>query len=379
MSRDRNSKQEKNRLRYWGIRLFTAALSSLLFLAILEGVGRLLADEQEQETFFYKLIENHQTDKTGDVAKTRTRIPCYETDEILFWKMRPFLDECPWDASRGEFITTNSYGFRTPEFDVPKPAGVYRILCFGDSVTYGMRVPPDKNFCRLLEAGLNEYLAGELRCEVVNAGTCGYSSYQGLKLLETVGITLNGDAMVISFGFNDRSKFRYSDRSLGAFYHAQDHQNQKFLGNLMNWLYEKSSFFSLLRHFVYRRLISPGYNSRRVSPEEYQENLESFVSTGRAGALDAVFMVPPYRGGLDLSEYERRMRLTAEKMNVPCLFDIMLTSRKNNVNADYFADDAHPNVKGHRLIAELLFESVLKLPDFKDFSAEKSIPSLSEK
>lgn len=63
-------------------------------------------------------------------------------------------------------VTTNSLGLRDREVDFSKP----RILCLGDSFTFGFGVENDETFCAQLEASFGG------RYDVINAGFAGGSS-----------------------------------------------------------------------------------------------------------------------------------------------------------------------------------------------------------
>jgi hypothetical protein len=49
---------------------------------------------------------------------------------------------------------TNSFGLRDVEFSLAKPEGTLRIVCLGDSVTYGAGVPFDETYEQQLERAL---------------------------------------------------------------------------------------------------------------------------------------------------------------------------------------------------------------------------------
>jgi lysophospholipase L1-like esterase len=110
-------------------------------------------------------------------------------------------------------ISLNSNGFRNREIKVEKPPQVYRIVCMGDSWTFGVNVREDQTYPRQLAAWLErEY--PDSRFEVVNLGVLGYSSYQGLELLRRYAIHLDPDLLVIGFGMNDASVAGYRDRDI---------------------------------------------------------------------------------------------------------------------------------------------------------------------
>ncbi|MFN0206812.1 MAG: SGNH/GDSL hydrolase family protein [Planctomycetota bacterium] len=118
-----------------------------------------------------------------------------ERDDQLFWKIPP--------SSRlkdlGEVIS--SHGFRGPEFILKKPPGTRRVLCIGDSNTFGIGVFEDATYARRLERWLRMDGAN---WEVINAGCPGYTTYQMWKLLRLRGRDLAPDVIVVYAGaWND--------------------------------------------------------------------------------------------------------------------------------------------------------------------------------
>lgn len=101
----------------------------------------------------------------------------------------------------GEF---NSDGFRDEIYTREKPEGVYRIIVIGDSLAYGLRVPPGSTYAKRLEGKLNE-LAGERRYEVINMGVPGYRTIQTIARLEEKGLTYNPDMIIYGYWLDDIS------------------------------------------------------------------------------------------------------------------------------------------------------------------------------
>ena len=69
---------------------------------------------------------------------------------------------------RSPKINTDSFGLRSPEVAVPKPAGTVRILLLGDSFTFGLRVGDNES-----SAGSSRKASsrvGSTSVEVVSAG-----------------------------------------------------------------------------------------------------------------------------------------------------------------------------------------------------------------
>ena len=107
-----------------------------------------------------------------------------ERDPDLFWKLPA--------NSPG----TNSLGYIGDDFEVPKPAGVYRMVFYGDSCT-------QQGFPAGVATMLSRLSSDPSRIEAINFGVGGYSSYQGKILAERWAHRLAADVGVIYFGWND--------------------------------------------------------------------------------------------------------------------------------------------------------------------------------
>jgi len=92
----------------------------------------------------------------------------------------------------------------------PKPPGVTRILCLGDSCTYGTGVTRADAFPALLDQLLGPSV------DVVNAGVPGYTSYQAVRYLESEGLALEPDIVLFTLGFNDRRSWGALTEADGA-------------------------------------------------------------------------------------------------------------------------------------------------------------------
>jgi len=110
-------------------------------------------------------------------------------------------------------IALNSQGFRAREFEVPKPRGRVRVVCLGDSWTFGANVDQDQAYPQRLEKLLRRaYPAADV--EVLNLGVFGYSSFQGLTLLRRHVQRLAPDVVVIGFAMNDSSVAGFRDEEV---------------------------------------------------------------------------------------------------------------------------------------------------------------------
>lgn len=117
----------------------------------------------------------------------------------LIYELKPGLDTC-YEGSR---VVTNSAGLRADQdYEVPKPAGTYRILLLGDSQTFGQGVEFEETFGQLLEQSIEKNSRG-WRVEVINSGVDGYNTAQQAAYLEGRGMAYEPDLVVLLFIGND--------------------------------------------------------------------------------------------------------------------------------------------------------------------------------
>jgi len=97
-------------------------------------------------------------------------------------------------------LSQNSRGFRDAKRDLAKPEGVRRMLCVGDSFTWGWGVEHDAIYTHVLERML---IAEGRGVEVINAGVKGYGTVQCLLYLLDEGFEYAPDVVVYQVCMND--------------------------------------------------------------------------------------------------------------------------------------------------------------------------------
>jgi hypothetical protein len=127
------------------------------------------------------------------------------------------------DATRGQRLSAgyagwfagvpvriNNLGFRDPrDYALEKPRGTFRILVFGDSVTFGHGATFETTYPFLLEQRLRQWRA-DIQWQVWNLGVPGYNTRQELTYLREVGSRFDPDLVVIGFYPNDFTGNEYS-------------------------------------------------------------------------------------------------------------------------------------------------------------------------
>ena len=104
---------------------------------------------------------------------------------------------------------TNGLGFRERDFNFKKPKDIYRILVFGDSLTFGVGIDNDHRYTYLVEKLLNRDLKASKipptysKIEVLNMGVAGYATDQEHDLIKSVLKFIECDLIIVGFYKND--------------------------------------------------------------------------------------------------------------------------------------------------------------------------------
>lgn len=166
--------------------LLIAVLPSLVFFTILEGVARL----------FYT---------------PRSHLPAtlFRYDPETWYGLTPSFSGDYADHA----VHTNSYGYRSPQIPVEKPAGALRIVVVGDSISFGHGVDQEQAYPALLEAALRERLHRPV--DVVNTAVPGNSPYQ--EYVDLVrAMKFRPDAVIYQFTLNDVVEPFWGRRTFGG-------------------------------------------------------------------------------------------------------------------------------------------------------------------
>ncbi len=293
----------------------------------------------------------------------------YQQDPDLLYRHRKRPLEFTWQEKPR--VRINSEGFRGPERTRGRSTEVYRVLCIGNSVTFGLYVEEHETFAAILRQALEHARPGR-RIEVINAGVAGYTSFQGRRYLERELSDLDSDLIVVEFGINDASD--------GGFLKAPDSE-VRFVGGrrmlaLRDQLRHSRLFFvaetllTRLRVDILTRLTEEQGEVHRVSIEEYAENLRAIADLARAHGAEPIFLNLPYlrdwnhpaRETWWSTEYARMMDEAAWSRAVPVVRGESLFPLAR-IGEIYDVDNMHPNALGHRRIADELLRLALRLAD----------------
>lgn len=324
-------------------------LTIMLILAAIEAGLRIAGSSPRVDNPFFMLVRVFEYPEY------------FEKDEVLFWRMRKNVDPDEQFLVPGSY-RTNSMRLRGAEIEPALLAGKQQIACFGNSCTFGWGLAEDAAYPALLERGLNERSSGD-EFRVFNCGVPGYSSYQGLKMLEIYLPKLKPEIAVLCYGWNDHwaAGFDIEDKN-------QQMPNQTLLDiqNLLSrsYLYRTIKYLLLSRYEKQREYTfdrtSPKY---RVSLTDYRSNLIEMIHDCRAAKATPILMTAPM-GDSDPGKdqpyeiyhklYNQMVREVASEYRVP----VLDAAEGFRDNPEFFDDPTgdyiHYNQRGAAWIAQQL-------------------------
>ena len=289
-------------------------------------------------------------------------------DPILGFKYNPALPG------------VNSLGIRDKEIAIAPPRGQKRIIVIGDSVSImcDWKYSPRKGYVPFLRERFAE------GSEVINAAISGCTTYQERVLLEHYLLPHTPDFVILQYTLNDNERFLHRfDSSMGLLLTEEARRTYlpergDPLGWLPNWSYlvirlrfARLQFRAQSTRFVWEN--HPGFALawRDDGWDLFEEQLIAIKSSlNNIGAQMQVLMVPfgpQFRNELlnmDRSyvlKPQSKMAELCRKHQVP-LIDMFPVFEQNGGESLYY-DMVHLTEKGHRVLADHLFERICSKPN----------------
>jgi lysophospholipase L1-like esterase len=339
----------------WYQKLLLSVISVSLFIGLAELVCRALDLAPPKRPPFKFIVRSFEND---------VEYPFMVEDPVLLWAPRPgFRSQ---ESYHGAVVEINSAGFRDREYPAAKAPGTFRILCLGDSTTFGFGVPVDATYPSLLEEMLNgEGRASGVRYEVINGGVTGYSSAQCLLLYQHRARKLHPDLVLLNVGGNDFRK---------RYYLSDDEILSRARPGVIRRIDDGLSHLHSYRALHQLVWGPPGYGSgdpannvRRVGLEAFQQNIVKLQESCRADGCRLVLVSFTHCGQIPwaneytvydavIPRYREALEAVARERHIPLATVPVLTERATTPNLRLFADKFHPNEEGHLLLARGLHQ-----------------------
>jgi lysophospholipase L1-like esterase len=239
-------------------------------------------------------------------------------------------------------VRINSDGFRDDEYPIGRGPR-RRIIFLGDSLTFGWGVEKEETFEHLLEGELST----RVPTEIINLGVGNYNTTQELHLFIDKGLKYDPDQVVVFYFINDaepapqKSRFPWlGDFRIVTFYWSRI----KALAARMSAAPDFREYYSAL----YRDTQEGWANSKAAFLE--------LRKVCRERGLDLrVVLLPELHQLRDYTFAKEHALITSflRENDIPVLDLAPLFRNEENPRTLWVSsDDAHPNARAHRLIAE---------------------------
>jgi lysophospholipase L1-like esterase len=368
----------RTKVRYVLVLILWSILVTIISVGSLEIAARYIWHKKYNEWLTgqlhgYDRVDSHRSiivpipNTAMTVARYREELTFHQKPLGMNYLKRSLADELLPDSA--VLFTINQYGYKGPEFNLPKPPNTIRILAIGDSCTWG---PPDDRFSypRILEKELNMRVTDkDAVVEVINAGVPGSSLEKAAKRIDEFKDT-DPDIVTIFLGWNGTigradpdkisSLYRYS-ALYKVFYHliqnrsdtglSEPSRPKTYYDDSLSAAYHEIDFESdlmdldfLVRSFQQNSNIRivlitlAGLFDWRVEPDE--KSLQFAYPISSTNNLYA-YAILTKKFNQVLRDYSRANGLS--------LIDFEEYAWKAlRPRSDFFHDSVHPNLRGYR-------------------------------
>lgn len=248
-------------------------------------------------------------------------------------------------------VSTNDLGLREIEVTPEKKPGELRLLCLGDSWTFGQGVAQNETYAKRLQALLRQRYPDRV-VSVVNAGQQGFNAFQGYKLLCELLPVYHPD-IVLFGGFNSIGNLQVLDMQMAA------ERISLPVEGVRDWV-RQSRLYMVLRRQAERLVSRPEANALddpKVPEAELRFLRAMAVRAREAGArsvfFDSAFHVRRREMAYApvLRELYQRLVEGGDGVAVelhPVSSDAQRSAYMQN------PDTTHPSARGHQVMAESL-------------------------
>jgi len=272
----------------------------------------------------------------------------------------------PIKTGRRDRQPINSLGYRDLERAQLKPEGVRRVVCLGDSFTWGVGVLFDDAWPQRVERTLTR-TRGE-RWEAVNLAEPGMNAVEEAQRLASEGFGYGPDVVVVGFVLNDSEDSDAAEARRAEDW-AEEQQRQK---SALEAFLDRSALVRLVR----TRVSATIENRRRITGYRsmYDERYKGWTAAKAAlstmsgmckahGVPLVVVIFPLFANPLDarypFAEIHAKVAAAAEQAGARVLD---LLPRYRGVDWRLLvvdgANDEHPNEIAHRIAAQAIARSV---------------------
>lgn len=300
-----------------------------------------------------------------------------------------------------KYLKTNRYGYHDDDFPLLKPDDEFRVLVLGDSVVLGPHANLSETFCEQLQSLMSKRQPSKkyYYYQVMNTGIIGYGLEQQYEIFQEM-LRFKPDMVFATFTLSDLVEDYVRDKKLGGSGFNNEGIIQvpnSFIGYLFHetgigrlllsaiWSSVKSSHDELKNKYTIEHMLE-NMDEEWVG-EAFQRtlgNLQNIYDLGKTNNLEVVLIVSPRNyqlvAGHESLIIQKTVRDHAIKNGIevidlaPVFGQLWYLDIRNEIlkgasakDVDqfatrlllkYFVDPSHYTPEGHRIIAELMYDSL---------------------
>jgi lysophospholipase L1-like esterase len=256
----------------------------------------------------------------------------------------------------------NSDRMRNEDVPVERGPNDFRVLCLGDSITFGYGVRYQEAYPTVLERLLRHALP-DRRVHVLNGACPAYTIHQGHEVLRRRGLKYQADVVTIWFGWNDSSQWdRLTDHEHASLFKRDSVLDLSAMHRLADYTLDRHRLKRLSRQRE-----TDGQSVPRMPLDDYRKRLQDMTrmvrrtdpgGAGRRGRV--VFILGCYnnqvveaarRGGeFSRDAYQDALLDVAADLRVPVLHVARVLIEAGH-GREVFMDKGHLDATGQRAVA----------------------------
>lgn len=302
-------------------------------------------------------------------------VTAFESAPEVGWQLKPNFN----GLYAGVPLITNADGFRSPPISLKTNPNVVRVICLGDSVTFGQGSDAEYAYPQILQGLLNKQRP-EMYWDVVNTGVPGYCTFQEThQLRRCLEHGYRPRLVILLICLNDITEKYTALRSFGGtglgFQGVPDGTGAWFFRSIAHLRHYSGILTALTpttaeaqrrEAYAVRLLWEQPYAAQIEEAWQQQEiELDKLVDLNRSEELGLLLAVVPYRSQLAnprsrnapqrrLSDYSQEHKLAFLDLMPALLREAELGGMSPE---SFFLDDSHLTAQGNGVVAQAVAEA----------------------
>ncbi|HVP13463.1 MAG TPA: SGNH/GDSL hydrolase family protein [Phycisphaerae bacterium] len=249
----------------------------------------------------------------------------------------------------------NQYGMRGPALPVEKTPGAYRIICLGDSITFGEGVRYADTYPARMADLLGAAMPGR-RVEVINAGVQAYGTKDEAAFFLLRCLRFQPDVVTLGFFLNDATAYAETIRQNEAMTRDLDLSLPARISRIWEIIERRGRTAALQEEYF--EAIRRGFQSSEWA--DCREVLKGLQQVGREDRFRLIVVLFPVLWELDGSYpfQDIHARIAEACRAAGCEFIDLLPAYRGRCAEDLWVHptDQHPNEVAHGLAAKAIVD-----------------------